>query len=171
MLGQRGTAQLKKAFTLIVLAAIVAATPAAKAAEPGTPQAIERLDHEFVKAWNAHDPNKMASFWAETGDLINPFGQKAGGRAAVEKLFEDEQAGLMKASTYKIESTSLRELNRGAAIGEWESVITGMTDPDGKPLAPFRHHVTVVYVETGGRWWFEAVRAYTFSPAPGAPMK
>lgn len=163
---------MKKAFVSIVLTAVLAAMPeVARAAEEGTTAVIERLNSEFVGAWNAHDATRMASIWADDGDLINPFGQKANGRAAIEKLFDAEQAGVMKATTYKIESFSVRELDRRTAIGDWEAVLTGLTDRNGNPIPPFRHHVSTVYVEQGGHWWVAAVRAYAFQPIPGTSAK
>ena len=164
---------MKKGFVSIVLTATLAAAmpAAARAAESGTNPAIEHLNSEFVAAWNAHDAKKMAAVWADNGDLINPFGQKASGRAAIEKFFEAEQAGAMKGTTYKIESFSVRELDRNTAIGDWASVVNGMMDPDGKPLPPFSHHVSSVYVKKNGHWWAAAVRAYSFQPVPAAAAK
>lgn len=150
------------------LAAIAAPT---RAADSGAKAAIEQLNQKFVTSWNAHDAKGMASVWAENGDLINPFGRKAGNRAEVEKLFQEEQAGVMKSSTYKLESSSVRELNRGTAVGDWEGVVTGMMDPSGKALPPFAHHVFTVYVNQGGHWWAASVRAYANPPAPKGPAK
>jgi len=163
---------MKKALVSIILVASLAATPVPmRAAESGTTAAIEHLNQEFASAWNAHDAAKMGSVWAESGDLINPFGQKASGRAAIVKFFDAEQAGVMKGTTYKIESLSVRQIDSRTAIGDWESVITGMKDPGGKPLPPFPHHVSAVYVEKGGHWLMESVRAYGFQTPPAAPMK
>jgi uncharacterized protein (TIGR02246 family) len=172
MLWAEKETSMKKAVLAAALAVVLAAIPAsAPAAGSGEKVAIDHLNHEFVTAWNAHDAKKMAAVWAENGDLINPFGKKASNRAGVEKIFQEEQAGVMKASTYKIESFSMRELNHATAIGDWDSVVTGMVDPAGKPLPPFPHHVTVVYVNEGGHWWAGAVRAHSNPPAPGAESK
>ncbi len=164
---------MNKTFVCIALTAgLAAAVPTpAQAAKPATKAAIEHLGSEFVAAWNAHDAKKMAAVWTADGDLINPFGQKASGRAAIEKFFEAEQAGVMKGTTYKIESTSIRELDKNTAFADWESVVTGMTGPDGKPAPPFRHHVSIVYVMKGGHWGAAAVRAYSFPTPPAPPAK
>jgi uncharacterized protein (TIGR02246 family) len=163
---------MKKAARSILLAAVLASIPAAApAAESGAKAAIDSLNQEFVAAWNVHDAKKMASFWAENGDLINPFGRKGSGRAGVEKIFEAEHGGEMKASTYKIESMSVRELTADVALGDWECVVTGMVDPAGQPLPPFTHHAAVVYVKQGGRWWIAAGRPYAFVPPPAPASK
>ena len=163
---------MKKAFLAAALAVALAAIPApAPAAGSGAKAAIEHLNHQFVDAWNAHDAKKMAAVWAENGDLINPFGKRASNRAEIEKLLQEEQSGVMKASTYKMESFSMRELSPTTAVGDWESVVTGMADPAGKALPPFPHHVTIVYVMKGGHWSAASARAWQIPPAPGAAAK
>ena len=65
----------------------------------------------------------------------------------------------------------MRELNPKPAVGDWEGVVTGMVDPAGKPLPPFPHHVTAVYVNEGGHWWVACTRVWSSPPAPGAAPK
>jgi len=154
------------------MAAVGAATfvPAQATEAPGK-AAIERLSSEFAAGWNAHDAKKMAAVWAADGDLINPFGQKAHGRDGIEKFFEGEQSGPMKGTTYKIESTSVRELDPNCAVVDWDAVVTGMMDAGGKAQPPFPHHVFGVCVKRGGRWQAAAIRGFGFEPVPGAPAK
>ncbi len=161
---------MKKAL-LVILSVLVAAATAvpARAADSGAKAEIERVSDSFVAAWNAHDAKKMAATFAEDGDLINPFGQSANGRAAIEKFFEKEQAAAMKGTTYKLQSNSIRELDATCAIADWTAVITGMTDPSGKALPSFDHHVVVAFVKKSGHWQAAAVRAYAFEMPPGAP--
>jgi len=156
---------------LSVLASAAIAVPA-RAAGSGATVEIERVSDGFVAGWNAHDAKKMAATFAEDGDLINPFGQSAKGRADIEKFFEKEQATAMKGTTYKLESNSIRELDADCAIADWIAVITGMTDSNGKAMPPFKHHVVVAFVKKGGHWQAAAVRAYVFLPPPApAPAK
>jgi uncharacterized protein (TIGR02246 family) len=161
---------MKKAPLVIlsVLVAAAATTVPARAADSGAKAEIERLSGEFVAGWNAHDARKMAAVWTEDGDLINPFGQSAKGRAEIEKFFEKEQATVMKGTTYKIESSSIRELDATCAIADWTAVVTGMTDAGGRALPPFNHHVVVAFVKKGGHWHAAAIRAYGFETPPGA---
>lgn len=161
---------MKKAVGLLFAALVAAISAPALAANSGDKAAIERVSNEFIAAWNAHDPKKMAAVWAEDGDLINPMGQSAHGRADIEKFFEKEQSTAMKGTTYKLESMSVRELGPNVASADWESVVTGMVDPSGKEMPPFKHHVFVVYVKKGGHWHTASVRAFGYqTPPPGAP--
>src|SRR5205823_13298074 len=121
-------------------------------AKPDAKAAIERTEAEFVAAWNVHDAKKMAMFWEADGDLINPVGRHAQGRAEIEKLLHDEQTTMFKATTYTIVSQTIRLLSATIAVADWESSITGMTGPKGEAAPPFNHHVTVVLRSTGGQW-------------------
>ena len=160
---------MKKAIGLLFAALVAAISAPALAANSGDKAAIERVSNDFVAAWNAHDPKKMAAVWAEDGDLINPFGQSAHGRADIEKFFEKEQTTVMKGTTYKLESMSVRELEPNVAAADWDSVVTGMTDASGNAMPPFKHHVFVVFVKKGGHWHTAAARAFENKTPPSAP--
>jgi uncharacterized protein (TIGR02246 family) len=157
--------RLAVARFLIVLATAV---PAASAQEA----AITAVEVEFAAAWAAHDPGRMASFWTEDGDLMNPFGRFARGRGEVEALFAEEQAGLMRSSTYHFRLDSARAIAPGIVVTDWTNTIRGMVAPDGTALPPFEHHVTTVFVERDGRWMKAAARSVALlSPPPAGPPR
>jgi uncharacterized protein (TIGR02246 family) len=176
---------MKKMFLSILTAAALAAIPvlagaaetkmtskshapaaAAGTVDAATRAAIDKSMQAFVAAWNKHDPKAMAAVWAEHCDLINPFGMKASGRAEIEKLFETEQGGVMKTTTYTTNSESFQKIAGGAVLMDVDSVLTGMMDPSGQALPPFTHHVTLIYVHEGGQWRATAVRAFQLLPPP-----
>ncbi len=92
-------------------------------------------------------------------------------RADVEKLFGPEHAGWMKASTYKIDSFTLRKTCDDVMVGDWDATITGAIDPSGNLLPPFPHHVTNVYYNRGGHWAVADSRAFQLLPPSGPPAK
>jgi len=163
---------MKRRGLSILAAAVLATSAAAVGAETKTidakdKAAIEARMNAFVSAWNAHDPKGMAATWGENCDLVNPFGKRPKGRAEIEKVFEEEQGGVMKTSTYAISSSAVREICPGVAIGDFDSTVTGMTSSDGQAIPAFPHHVTVVYVKEGGKWSAVAGRAFALLPPPG----
>jgi uncharacterized protein (TIGR02246 family) len=158
---------MKKILVAAVLAVVLAAIPSSvRAADTGAKAAFERTQHDFVSAWNAHDSKKLAMVFAEDGDLINPFGRVEKGRAAIEGLFAEEQGGVMKPTTYKIEASSMREIGADLAVADWAGIVAGMMTPDGKPAPDFQHSVTLVYQKRSGHWLLESARAYIFVPKP-----
>jgi uncharacterized protein (TIGR02246 family) len=149
---------------LAILVATLAICPALATAQDDE-AAIRKLSNDFFAAWNRHDTNAMAATFAEDGDIINPFGRVAKGRAEIEKLFTDEHAGPFKGTTYTA-TVSVRMLAPTVAIGDWDSEVTGMHDPAGKPLPPFNHHVAAAYVKKDGHWLAVVARPYAFLPPP-----
>jgi uncharacterized protein (TIGR02246 family) len=133
----------------------------------GDDQAIRQVMAEFVAAWNRHDPTQMASYWAQDGDLINPFGRPAKGRLQVEQLFAEEQGGAMKRSTHQMTVTSARILPGDVAIVDGDCNITGMAGPDGKEMPAFNPHLFMVLGKRDGNWKVLAARPYAFVPQPG----
>jgi uncharacterized protein (TIGR02246 family) len=159
---------MKKSALALSLVALLAPAVSQAASHAEDEASIKKVQTDFAAAWNRDDPKAMASFWAEDGDLINPFGRWAKGRAEIVKLFEDEHAGVMKGSTYSTAATSIRFLAPDVAVGDWDLEIVGMHGADGKALPTFKPHLTIVLVKQDGHWACAAARPYQFLPLPGA---
>ena len=151
---------------MVAMIFCLSSLPALAAGDEETIQ--KRLD-DFVAAWNKDDAKAMAALWAPDGDLINPFGRVAKGRAEVQKLFTDEHASFMKGTTMKITSSSVRILGADAAILDFDSDVIGMKAADGTDLPTLDHHVTAVMVKKDGKWWIVAARPVQYQPTPGEP--
>ncbi len=154
-----------KTFFLALLMSLVA-LPTAIA---GDEEAIQKRLEELTAAWNKNDAKAMAAPWAPDGELINPFGRVAKGRADVEKLFTDEHSTFMKKTTYDVKSNSVRLLTADVAPLDFDCDVLGMKGPDGADLPPFEHHVTVVMVKKDGKWWIASAVPVKYLPTPGEP--
>lgn len=127
---------------------------------------IAARTQEFLAAWNRHDAKGMAAVWAPDGDLVNPFGRVAKGRAEVEALFVDEQSKMMKGTTMEMSGEATRMVAPTVAVDDWDVAVVGMKGPDGNPAPPLKHHVTVVLVKKDGTWWVAAARPVLYPPPP-----
>jgi uncharacterized protein (TIGR02246 family) len=158
---------------ILLLAAVLtlALSPPAGAAQPADEAALKARADEFVAAWDKDDGHGLAAIFAPDGDLINPSGRVAKGRAEIEKLFTEEHAGVTKGTHYNILGLTNRFIGQDAAIQDWEAEVTGMKGPDGSALPPLKHHVTVVCVKKDGKWWVVAARPAVPLPPPGPPAK
>lgn len=143
---------------------------ASSTAEPSNESQIQKRTDEFVAAWNKHDPTEMAYLWSADGDLINPAGQKASGLMQIQRLFQAEQSGLMKQSTFKVNSMSVRLIEPTLAIVDADLEVSGVAAPDGTTMT-IKPHVINVMRKSGGQWWIVAARAYNFTPPPAPPAK
>src|SRR5438477_13051863 len=98
--------------------------------------AIRKVQDDFVAAWGKPDAGKnLAAMFAEDGDLVNPIGQEADGRAAVEKLLTNEQTTVFKGSTLTLTPGKPRMVKPDVAICEGSYEVAGAHMPDGKPMA------------------------------------
>jgi uncharacterized protein (TIGR02246 family) len=155
-----------KRFLMVVLSFALITIPL-MAVESGE-AAIRASEEAFAAAWAAHDAKAMAAFWAPDGDLINPSGRLAKGRAEIEKLFQDEHAMAMKQSTYKPGLLTVRFVEPDIAFAESDSEISGITNPDGTSAPTMKVHVNRLVRKKGGKWWIVAARPVIYPPAPGS---
>jgi uncharacterized protein (TIGR02246 family) len=159
---------MKRLFIAVAVFALVG-IGAALGEDAAREKEVRAVGDAFVAAWNKDDSRAMAAGWAPDGDLINPFGRWAKGRAEVEKLFADEHSMVMKGSTYALSNYEVRFSSPAIAFADWDGEITGMHNADGSTMPAFKHHVNVLYAKKAGHWWAVAARAAAFLPPPAAP--
>ena len=121
----------------------------------------DRLD-EFQSAWNKDDTKAMAAVFADDGTLINPAGIFAQGRDAIAKVFVQEHTGRFKASTYVTSDVKIHWVTPDVAIADLTANISGVHGTDGAAAPDYPHHVTWVFVKSGGKWMASAARPYQF---------
>lgn len=90
----------------------------------------------FVTAWNRHNAEAIAALWADDGDLITPWGLWGKGKAAVQMIFEKEQAVFFSTSTIKQEVNNVRSIGEAGVWVDAPSIITGVATPDGNESPP-----------------------------------
>jgi uncharacterized protein (TIGR02246 family) len=169
----------------LILVAVLVAVAGSAQAQPGTPKPhpgaggprsdmvhdaeIRKLYADFAAAWNAHDPKKMASFWTLDGDLVEPDGMVAKGRAEVEKHFVDEQATAMKDSELKLVIDSVWFVTGDVALVDGSYVVLNAKDPNGQPLSPRKGLVSAVVLHEDDTWHVAASRSMIPIPLPWRP--
>jgi uncharacterized protein (TIGR02246 family) len=132
---------------------------------------IRKLYAQFVTAWNAHDPKKMASFWAIDGDTMEPDGVTAKQRVEVEKHFAEEHSGPFKKTELKLTIDSVWFASADVAMVDGTYMVIGAVDPNGYPLAPRKGLLTSVLIKEDGQWRVAASRSMIPIPLPWRPQK
>ena len=148
--------------------AILLCGAAAPPPSPSNEAQIHARADEFAAAWNKHDPTAMAYFWSVDGDLINPFGRKAKGLTEIQRLFQDEQNGPMKNSTFTVTRESVRFLAPDLALVDMDTEVAGVATPDGT-TSTMKPHVFSVMRKSGGKWWISSSRVVNYLPPPAPP--
>ncbi len=165
---------LKKLGVVVVastaLALLLAYAPRAIGAGSEESAVRDRVA-DFVTTWQKHDPKALAAFWAEDGDLINPWGRLAEGRAAVENLFKDEHdkaSGPLRECTLGVGAGKVRFPSPDVAIFDADGTMTGVYDAKGAKLPVQSFHATFVWKQADGQWLVYAARPY-MKPVANAP--
>lgn len=127
--------------------------------------AIRATDVAFAAAWNKHDAKAMAATWAKDGDLVNPSGRVAKGRAAIEQLITSEHAAEFKSSTYTPGPMSIRFIEPDIAITESDTAITGIMNPDGTSAPTSHVHILRIVERKDGKWLTVTARPVVYPSA------
>jgi uncharacterized protein (TIGR02246 family) len=128
-------------------------------------RAIMAWASALATAWNKHDAKALAGAFADDATLNGASGGLARGRSNIEKLFEEEQATSMKATTFTWTRTQVTFLKQDAAMFDGDCDITGVTGADGKPVPLSRFRVSAVLAKKAQRW---TVQPCLFIPLPGS---
>jgi uncharacterized protein (TIGR02246 family) len=154
---------MKRTIVVTILMGLVVPMAVVRAeAQSKDEAAIRKVFADFAEAWSKDDAKSMAAMWAEGGDVINPQGHKATGRADVEKLFADEHATIFKGSHISFTAGTIRFVKPDVAVFTTDYAVRDAHGPDGSPMAT-GGIVTSVMVKKGEKWM-------TFSARPMVPL-
>jgi uncharacterized protein (TIGR02246 family) len=71
---------------------------------------VEAFYGTFTEAWKSNDAGEVARHFAEDGTLINPFGQRADGRAAVEAMYAEYFGTILRGSETSVRLDHVRSV-------------------------------------------------------------
>ena len=116
----------------------------------------------FCAAWKANDGTTVAGFFVDDGALINPFGQRADGRAAVAAMYSEYFGGMLAGTSTTFDLATVRAVGDDHAFVDGEQTISA---PDGSIVLVV--HVAALLRRDGDGWLFVDSRPYTFATIPG----
>jgi uncharacterized protein (TIGR02246 family) len=160
-------------MALLLAAGAAGADEKPKTAGAEDQRALLKLEEDFAAAWNKGDYKAMAALWDDDGDLINPVGRVARGRAEIEKLFLADQTGPFKATHFTITcpATGIRMVKSDVAVVDCSWEVTGAKDAVSQARPPMTGLSSGVAMKSGGRWRWVAGRAMVPIPPMGPPPK
>ncbi len=123
---------------------------------------IKSTFDRFCATWKTNDGAAVANFFAEDGSLINPFGQRADGRAAIAAIYTEYFAGMLRGTSTTVDLSSVRAVGDGHAFADAEQTIYA---PDGATLLAV--HFPALLRRTGEGWLLVDGRPYAFATMPG----
>lgn len=116
----------------------------------------------LCKAWETNDGAELAKRFTDDGSLINPFGERADGRAAVSAMYTDYFSGLLAGTTSTFRLETVRAIDTDHVLTDGEQVISG---PDGSAVLVV--HLTALLRRVDGEWLTVDARPYALAEIPG----
>lgn len=113
----------------------------------------------FTEAWNRHDANAMASFYALDADHVEPDLRMVRGRDQIEELFAAEHKTVFRDSKATLSIDSVWFVTENVALVDGAYEVVGVKGPDGKELPPGKGHLTGLLLRERDRWWVVASRS------------
>jgi ketosteroid isomerase-like protein len=142
--------------SLACLSLFAAAFTGSILAQSRTSPVLDKLEAEFVTAFNAKDAAKLASFYAEDGVLMPPGGPTIKGRAAIEAVFKkgfEANPGTMKLAAIESEI----DAGRGYSLGTYTLTVSHGTSVTptrvgGSGTQVSNHKFMAIYKRVGNDW-------------------
>lgn len=128
------------------------------AADVKSQQEIRDLYSDFVKAWNEHDVETMASRWAVDGDHVEPDGTIAKGRDEVTELLKRQHEGVFKNTKLDLTVKSVWMITDKVALVDGTYELSGAVAPDGTAVPPRKGLLTSVLLQEKDTWSIAASR-------------
>jgi uncharacterized protein (TIGR02246 family) len=123
---------------------------------------IKSTYDRFSTAWKTNDGATVADFFVADGALINPFGQRADGRAAIAAMYSEYFGGMLRGTSTAFKLASVRAVENNHAFADGEQTIYA---PDGNVVLVV--HLAALLRREGDGWRFVDARPYTFAAIPG----
>ncbi len=125
-------------------------------------QARSALDR-FCAAWNSNDGASVGGCFTEDGSLVNPFGQRADGRASVTAMYTSYFTGMLRGTSTVFQLASAR------AVGDDHLFVDGVQTvkgADGQLVLVL--HLAALLRREGDGWRFVDSRPYSYATPPPA---
>jgi len=129
--------------------------------DPKHDATVEEFFGLFADAWKTNNGASVGRFFVEDGALINPFGQRADGRAAIDAMYGQYFGGMLRGTStaFKLESVRLVEADHAFADGE-------QTISAASGEVVLVAHLAALLRRDGDSWRFVESRPYTFPTIP-----
>lgn len=125
------------------------------------PDQLQSTFQRYADHWKTNDGAAVAGDFVEAGSLINPFGQRADGRAAIAAMYAEYFRGMLRGTSTTFQIASVRSVEGDHAFVDVEQTVIG---PDGQVVLA-AHLAALLRRESGG-WRIVDGRPYAFAPLP-----
>ncbi len=139
---------------------------AASVAQEDMQAAIDRLNREYCRAYNAGELDKVLDFFADDAITLSPDQAPVRGREALRRYYEE---GFRREKNRNLVLTSIRaEISDGTLYdaGQWNQ---HLPTAEGR-MQLFTGYYLSVYRKSGGKWKVVANTFNLLQPPPGQSL-
>jgi uncharacterized protein (TIGR02246 family) len=122
---------------------------------------IQTTLNRFCDAWKSNDGTAVGSFFSDDGTLINPFGERADGRAAVTAMYFQYFGGMLRGTSTAFKLAIVRTVENNHAFVDADQTINGS---DGSVVLVV--HLAALLRREAGAWRLVDARPYVVAAAP-----
>jgi len=161
------------AFAVFVLAAPLA-VPAFIVDRSQDEADIHKVEKGLQEAWNRHDAQAFASFFAEDADCVNVVGWWWKGRPQIESKVAEAHVFMFRESILTNNDIHIRFLSSRLAVVHVLWSMVGNKNPDGTPGQPREGIQTHILQKQAGKWLIAAFNnndSIPEVPFPAGPPK
>ena len=122
---------------------------------------IRSVVQRFSEAWNRNNGAEVGAFFTEDGCLINPFGERANGRASVGEMYTRYFGGILHGTTTAFSVGTIRMVEQSHAFLDGDQVVHAA---DGSVL--LQVHVSALMRRETDGWRFVDARPHIVATRP-----
>jgi len=161
----------RRFLTFPFLTSITAlAVPGFSADQSEDEAAIHSVETGLQEAWNHHDAQAFASFFAEDADCVNVVGWWWKGRPQIESKVSDAHVFIFRESTLTNNEIHMRFLTSRIAVVHVRWSMVGNRNPDGTSGQPRKGIQTHILQKQAEKWLIAAFNNVDSIPEVPFPM-
>jgi len=131
----------------------------------GIDRSLDATVKKFNEVFNRPTAKEFASFWADEGTLLNPFGNYGRGPSGAERIFHEDTQKFFEGTTSSLTIVGARKIADDCVLLDLESEVQNARLPDGS-RGPMSMHIVILAQRKGEAWKWLDVRPYVFRERP-----
>lgn len=143
---------------LLLCAATALAQPVPTPKSDAVDASVRSMTDEFVRHWNAHDTDSLASMWTQDGDHTEPDGRTVYGPKEIKRLFDIEHGSVFRDTELNLVVERVRSVGDDVAIADGTYELFNARDPAGNDIGTRTGYFFYVVVKDGEGWKVSASR-------------
>lgn len=146
-----------KKYMSFFLLIILSTTSSMFALDKSDHQIMSQIIDHFANAWNDHEGQGSADYYAEDADFVNIFGMAFSGKQEIEIRHVKIHESFLKGSIFEVTDVRLREITSDVVIAHAYWKVSNIQQP-GKDPVSMKGIFTHVFLKNHDTWEITATQ-------------